>query len=120
MDVEKTIEFLLEQAAQHDARAAAHKAQFEAESAEFRAWLKASSEKFDRQDELLARRLDRAIRMNVEEHRRERVRRKQLAGRVDTLDAAMAELAAAQAKTEKTLQQFIESMNHGRNGHDKS
>jgi hypothetical protein len=117
MDVEKTIEFLLEQAAAHDARMAAHRAEFLADSLEFRERLRASEEKFNRQDERLGRRLERAARLSIEEHRRERVRRK-------ALDAAwnvkFAELTEAQAKTQKSLEQFIESMKQPRNGHDKA
>ena len=116
MDVEKTIEFLLEQQAAYQAR-------FEADSIEFRERmraseerLRASEEKFNRQDERLGRRLERAARLSIEEHRRERVRRKELDAE---WKAKFAELTEAQARTQKALDRFIESMERGRNGHDK-
>ena len=106
MDVEKTIEFLLEQQAAYQAR-------FEADSIEFRERLRASEEKFNRQDERLGRRLERAARLSIEEHRRERVRRKELDARIEAL-------AKAQEQTQKALDRFIESMERGRNSHDKA
>jgi hypothetical protein len=106
MDVEKTIEFLLEQQAAYQAR-------FEADSIEFRERLRASEERFNRQDERLGCRLERAARLSIEEHRRERVRRKEL-------EAKLGALAEAQAKTEQTLDRFIEAMKRGGNGHEKA
>jgi hypothetical protein len=61
----------------------------------------------------LGQRLDRAVRLSTEEHRRERVRRK-------ALEAKMDALAEAQAKTEHTLDRFIDSMKRGGNGHEKA
>jgi hypothetical protein len=124
MDVEKTIEFLLQAAAQaearaearaaeHDARMKAHHAQFMAEMSEMREHQRKSDEEFRRRDEILDRRLTRAVRMSAEEHRRERVRRKELAGKVDITTTAVADLA-------RTVDRFIESMKQGRNGHDKA
>jgi hypothetical protein len=110
MDVEKTIEFLLEQQAAYQAR-------FEADSIEFRERLRASEERFNRQDERLGRRLERAARLSIEEHRRERVRRQALDA---AWNAKFAELTEAQAKTQKSLDQFIESMKRGGNGHEKA
>jgi hypothetical protein len=117
MDVEKTIEFLLEQQAAHAAR-------FDAESAEFRAMLKESSDKHDREMAGIRAQIRRGVRMAVEEQRRERVGRQKLEAQSGAatalLEAAMVELAAAQADTQKTLQQVLQSLNQPRNGHDKA
>jgi len=116
MDVEKTIEFLLQQAAAHDARMAAHHEQFMAEIAESRRVQEERWARADRDDERLKRRIDRAIRMSAEEHRRERVRRKQLEAKTAAEDA---KLKAAQEDLAQSLKQFLDSMKKGRNGHDK-
>jgi len=106
MDVEKTIEFLLEQQAAHQAR-------FEAQSAEFWAQLKASQEKSDREDERLRRRLDRAVRLSALEHRRERARRKKLEAKTAADNARLKE---SQDALQRSITAFIESMKRGRNG----
>jgi Mn-containing catalase len=106
MDVEGTIEFLLERQSAHQARA-------DAEMTEIRAVVREiaeSQKETDRQAARTEAALRRAIRLSVEEHRRERVRRQRL-------DDSMANLALAQARTEETL--FIDSLKQPRNGHDK-
>ena len=99
MDVEKTIEFILQQAAKTEATldrlAESHK--------QTRADL--------RETDLLLRR---AIRAAVKEARAERQRR---ADGVSAVRHELSELAAAQRRTEASLAAFIESMRHGGNGH---
>src|SRR3954449_2704682 len=106
MDVEKTIEFLLE-------HQAAHQARFEANSAEFWAGIKSLKDA----DERLGRRLDRAVRLSALEHRRERARRKKLEAKTAAgharLDASMAELA-------QSLKRFLDSRKNGLNRHDEA
>src|SRR5437763_13676617 len=116
MDVERTIEFLLEQQAASQAR-------FDAQHAQFRADYEVRQKQYeerqkqyeDRQKQYderhalemaqIRQELRRGIRLSVEEARRERVRRQ--------------ELAAAQALTEQKLQQLIDSLNRPRtNAHD--
>lgn len=54
--------------------------------------------------------LRRAVRLSVEEARRERVRRREADER---LDGSMRELAAAQLETERKLQAFLEGLRSG-------
>jgi len=91
MDIEKTMDFILEQLA--------HVAALQAQAEERQA----------RTD----RRLDRAIRLAVVEERRERKRRRELEER---LDQKITQLAAAQLVTEETLQRWIEERRRGTNG----
>lgn len=92
MDVQKTIEFILEQ---------------QANSAVFQA-------RVDERLDQISNRLDRAIRLGVDESRRERKRRRELEEKVDL---RFAELAAAQTRTEQVLQAFIQSLQRPTNGH---
>ena len=91
VDVEKTIEFILQQQARTEVA------------------LAQSAERHDKTEALLRR----AIRASVEEARRERVRRKELA---EELNEEMKRLAAAQCETEASLKAFIDSMQRGGNG----
>jgi hypothetical protein len=97
MDVEKTMEFILEQLA--------HVTVLQAKAEE--------------RQERMDRRLSRAIRLAVEEARRERARRRELDERVDRsrseMEEAIARLAAAQLVTEEKLQRFLEGRT-GTNG----
>ena len=97
MDVEKTMEFILEQLA--------HVSSQLAEVGAFQA----------RTD----RRLDRAIRLAVQEARQERQRRKELEERLSTAaaeaDEKITQLAAAQLITEEKLQRLIDER-RGANG----
>src|SRR4051794_27990252 len=116
MDVEKTIEFLLEQQAASQARFDAHMEQFRAEQAQFRVEYEDRQKQYEEQHtrEITAIRneLRRGIRLSVEEARRERVRRRELAD-------GLAELRNAHQATELSLKQFIDSLNRPRtNGHD--
>lgn len=106
MDVEKTIEFILQM-----------QAQAEVEHAQFRE----RQAKFDEQLQKIAfdgarteATLRRAIRLGVQEARRERQRRQELDQRFND---QMAQLAAAQRVTEQKLQGLIESLNRRGNGH---
>jgi hypothetical protein len=105
VDVEKTIEFILE----HQARAEVSHARTEAALARM-------AERQDNTEALLRR----AIRAGVEEARRQRVRSRRLdekiaAGQRQT-DEEITRLAAAQRQTEASLKAFIDSMNRGGNG----
>src|SRR5689334_2539169 len=93
MDLERAMEFLLEQQAVQQAR-------FDAQMAVVSANLAEVSEKQKENDTQIARTnatLSRAIRLSVEEHRRERVRRREMQARADertaALEANMADLA---------------------------
>src|SRR5262249_30043441 len=105
MDVEKTMEFILEQ----QAAAAVWQAKTEENMAEFSDGLKR-----------LDRRLTRAVRLAVREARAERARRRELDDRLTASRAAFQEeftkLAAAQRATEESLRAFIDSMRRGGNG----
>jgi len=118
MDLERAIEFLLEQQAASQARFDAQQARMEEraqeQQARFDAQMTSVTTKQDRVSELQAKTeatLRRAIRLSVEEHRRERVRRQALADE-------MQNLARAQTKTADTLRAFIDSLKQPRNGHD--
>ena len=88
MDVEKTIEFILDQQARLQSM------MIERDAAGLRT----------------DARLDRAIRMGVQELRRERQRRQELKERGDDLDARLGKLA-------DTVQRYIDSRGNGHNGH---
>ena len=92
MDVQKTMEFLLE-----------WQANFAVKIEEMRA-------EHDKDIKEIRQELRRAVRLSVEEHRREPVRRHQL-------EDGFSSLQAAQAKTEATLEAFIRSVQKGGNGH---
>ena len=105
MDVEKTIEFLLEQQAASQAR-------FDAGMAEIREQISAINGTLAKvTDEQLMMRRDmrRAVHVAVQEARAERRRRRK----------GDEELAALQAETERKLQRLIDSIAQSRNGHDK-
>src|SRR5712692_8833126 len=99
MDVEKTIEFLLE-----------HQARFEVRMAELTDKMVAlidrgldSEERHDREITEIRGELRRAIRAGIEEQRRERVRRQALDAKVDNVATSLKEL--------------IDAMKKDRNGH---
>ncbi len=95
MDVEKTIEFILEQQAQVETHLAAMAEQH----------LKL------RQD------LNRAVRLGIQEARAERRRRREMDERLDAkiavLDEKITQLAAAQLVTEEKLQRLIDFQQGG-------
>jgi hypothetical protein len=97
MDLERAIQFLLEQQSAQYAWAHAQQVRFDAQQAQFRADFGIGAE------------LRRGVRLAVEEARRERKRRKE----------EDANLAALHAATEKSLQRFIDSLQPPNNGHDK-
>lgn len=108
MDVEKTMEFILEQLA--------HVAVLQAKAEERQDKVEARQDRTDR-------RLSRAIRLAVEEARRERARRRELEERTEKAHREMEErieqyitrLSAAQLVTEEKLQRFLE-WRSGQNG----
>jgi hypothetical protein len=106
MDVERTIEFLLEQQAASQGRS-------DAQMTEIRATLAETVEIGRRTREELRR----AVRLSVQEARAERKRRKEEDARLAATDA---KLAASQEALSQSLQAFIDSMKQPRNGHDKN
>ena len=88
MDVQKTMEFILEQRSQTEVN------------------LKELSQRqFEIRNELR-----RAVRLGIKEARQERARRRELASEVD---AAITKLAAAQLITEERLQAYFASLKSG-------
>ena len=121
MDIERTIEFLLEQQAAQQARAEAQQARFDAQQAAFRADFeerqkryeerqKAYEERHEREMAGIRAELRRGVRLAVEEARRERKRRKEEDAR----------LAASHAELEQSFKRFLDSMKRPRNGHDRA
>ena len=109
MDVEKTIEFILNM-----------QAKAEAEMEQFRADTIARAAEHDRAIERIDTRLDRAVRLGVRFARQERAERKKsqeaFDRRMEAFDQRMDRLSAAQDRTDEALRQFIESMKRGGNG----
>ena len=109
MDIEKTIAFILEHQARHEVAMAKHD---EA--------MAQHNQAMAQHDQALARidaRLDRAIRLDVQEARRERRGRREL-------DEKLTQLAAAQLVTEEKVQKLsdkidaiVEMRRNGGNGH---
>jgi hypothetical protein len=106
MDVEKTIEFLLEHQARFEVRMAELTAKMAESSAKMDEWSERFNERMDsmleyhigveeRHDREMATirsELNRAVRASIEEHRRERVRRKALDAKLDKLAASVQQL----------------------------
>jgi hypothetical protein len=122
MDLERAMEFLLEQQAafqaRFDARAEEQQARADAQQARFDAQMAAITAKQDRVSDLQGKTeaaLRRAIRLSVVEHRRERVRRREAD---ETLNQKMAELSAESALTQRSLRAFMDSLKQPHNGHD--
>lgn len=127
MDIERTIEFLLQQQANFEAREAAAKERFDAQMAQVGAKLQQVADnqqrltdnqtRSDKEIGLIRNELRRAVRLAVQEAREERRRRQEG-------DAKLAEdnarLAASQEELRQTLKAFIDSMKHSSNGHDKN
>ena len=112
MDVEKTIEFILEQ----QAHAAATQAKLAEDLARLEESFARLDESFARREKLADRtdrRLDRAIRLAVREARNERQRRQELDAR---LTAAQARHDERLDKLAENVNAFIESMRRGGNG----
>ena len=116
MDVEKTIEFLLEWQAQFAVKLdrlddrVDKLGEHVGKMGEHVGKMADHLEGHDRQMDELAHALRRGIRLVVEEGRRERARRRELDGKIDRL-------AAAQLATEERLQRLIRALEQGANGH---
>ena len=106
MDVEKSIEFILDGLA----RTEAGLAKTEAGLAKTEAGLARTEAGLAKTDALLRR----AIKAAVREARAERQRRRELGA---AFDQKMTQLAAAQLLTEEKLQGLIQSLQRGNNGH---
>jgi hypothetical protein len=111
MDVERTMEFILEQLA-HVAVLQAKAEERQTQSEERQARAEERQAKAEERQERMDRRLSRGIRLAVEEARRERARHRELE---DRMEQAITRLAAAQLVTEEKLQRFLEWRN-GTNG----
>lgn len=106
MDLERTMEFLLQQQANFEAREAAATERHNREVAEIRHII-AETQEIGRQTRLELRR---AVRLGVQEARAERRRCRE----------ADEKLAAGQETLQQSLTAFIDSMRQPRNGHDKN
>ena len=106
MDLERAMEFLLEQQAASQAR-------FDAQVARIYE-IMAETEEIGRQTR---RELRRAVRLGVQEARAERKRRKEEDAKLAAEDA---KVAASQEALRASVQAFIDSMRQPRNGHDKN
>lgn len=106
MDVERTIEFLLEQQAAQQARSDARMTRIEESIGK----LTESQLRADNDIRQLRSELRRAVRLSVQEARAERRSRKEADER----------LAAGQEALQNSLQAFIDSIKQPRNGHDKN
>jgi len=137
MDLERAMEFLLEQQAasqaRADARAVEQQTRFDAQMTSITVKLDRVAEQQEK-TQLQANRteaaLRRAIELSVIEHRRERTRRRDGDAKLAEADARfaeadtklsqkMAELATEQALTQASLRAFIDSLKRPGNGHDK-
>ena len=90
MDVERTIEFILQAQAKAEIR----------------------MDKMDKRIDAITKILQQGMRMLVKTD----VRLAELAQAQKRTDARLAELAGAQTATERSLKAFIDSLRHGRNG----
>ena len=118
MDVERTMQFILDNLASVTARqeeAAVRAAAMEARAA-------ATEQRLDRRMDGIVKLIKTGMRMIVEiqeSHKELAAEMKELAGEVKELAAGMKELAAVQKRTEQRFDRWLESMNKGANGHKK-
>jgi hypothetical protein len=117
MDIERAIEFLLQQAAQQQAWSEAQQARFDAQQAQFRGDFedrqKGYEERHDREMAAIRAELRRGVRLAVEEARRERKRRQEEDAKLAATDE---KLAASHAALEETVSRFIASLKQPLNG----
>jgi len=104
MDVQRAIEFLLQQQAQFAAQSDARMTRVE----EMVERVARNQERADGEIREIRNEMRRAVRLSVQEARAERKRRKE----------ADEQLAAGQESLRQSLQAFIDSMQRPRNGHD--
>jgi hypothetical protein len=125
MDLERAMEFLLEQRGAFQARAEEQQARFDAQMTTVSTKLDQVADQQTKTEAALRR----AIRLSVLEQRRERVRRREadlklaeadskLAEADATLNQRMAELSAESALTQRSLRAFMDSLKQPHNGHD--
>jgi hypothetical protein len=105
MDVEKTIEFILQQQARFEAKAEARAERYEAKQAQAEA-------KAERQMAAIRKLIQTGMRMIVKNEELVKATQAELR----ELAAGHKELAAAQKVTETKLQGLIDAMRRGRNG----
>jgi hypothetical protein len=109
VDVEKTIEFILNM----QANAEVEMQKIREAQAQADARLEAHATRHDREMEKHDRRLRQAVRLAIQEARNERKRRQQAN---EEFDVKITQLAAAHLETEAALKSFVESMRRGGNG----
>jgi hypothetical protein len=112
MDLDRTIEFILDQQvkmAVEQAKAAEAHRRFEEQHARTEEILAQMAEQHERDFAEINQILRRAARLGVQEARAERKRRQKVAQEV-------AELRTAQALTHEKMQSFIDSLRRGTNG----
>jgi hypothetical protein len=102
MDLERAMEFLLEQQAASQAR-------FDARMTQIDAKMHERAERADKEIEQIRSELRRAVRLSVQEARAERKRRRE----------GDEKLAASHAALEASMKAYFDSLKRGQNGHDK-
>ena len=105
MDIERAIDFILDQ----QARAAEAQRRLEEQQEKLAIQQTQSAQRHDQEMSAIRGEFRRAVRLGVHELRAERKRRQEL-------DDKITQLAAAQLLTEQTLQNFIKSLGRGTNG----
>src|SRR5438552_15240088 len=101
MDIERTIQFILEIQARSETRI--EKSELRIEKSELRA--AAMEKRLDKRMDSITKLLQQGMRMLVKSAEAQK-----------RTDLRLAELAAAQRATDRSLKAFIDSMRHGRNG----
>ena len=127
MDVERTINFILDLQAKAEirqAKADERLAKADERQAKAETRLSATEKRLDKRMDAIAKLIQQGMRMLVTQ--KAETDRKinalvdaQMRGeaRMERLDEKMEDLAVAQKDTQKTLKAFIESLHKGRNGH---
>ena len=108
MDVERTIEFILQQQAKAEARAAQMEARAEERAAQYEARAAKAEAKAERQMSAIRKLIQTGMKLIVKNEEM-----------IKATQAELRELAAAQKVTEIKLQGFIASMRRGRNGNHR-
>jgi chromosome segregation ATPase len=127
VDVERTINFILESQAKAEIRQEKYEIRqekYEIRQAKAEARVDAVEKRLDKRMDAIAKLLQQGMRMLVT-HKAETDRKinalvdaqMRSEARLERLDTKMEELAEAQKDTQKTLKAFIASLQKGRNGH---
>jgi len=116
VDVEKTIEFILQEQAKSELRHAKAEASIEAAEKRWKARADATEKRLDKRMDAISKLLHQGMRMLVTYQDETKEKINALIDSQMRLDAKMEELAAAQKDTQRTLKAFIASLQKGRNG----